>query len=114
MYIYTFVNVHIQKTYTNNRKTYTNTNSFLHNGVLCCAQSHSVSTLCDPMDCRPDTAPLSMGFSRQEYWNGLPFSSSGDLANSGMEPTSPVSPALAGRFFTTGHPQVKSEVLLPD
>ena len=34
-------------------------------------------------------APLSMGFSRQEYWSGLPFSSPGDLPNSGIEPRSP-------------------------
>ena len=34
-------------------------------------------------------APLSMGFSRQEYWNGLPFPSPGDLPNSGIEPRSP-------------------------
>ena len=42
--------------------------------------------------------PLSMRFSRQEYWNGLPFSSLEDLPRSGIEPTSP---ALAGGFFTT-------------
>ena len=46
-------------------------------------------------------APLSMGFSRQEYWNGLPFPSSGDLPNPGIELVSFVSPALAGGFFTT-------------
>ena len=34
-------------------------------------------------------APLSMGFSRQEYWSGLPFPSSGDLPNPGFEPWSP-------------------------
>ena len=34
-------------------------------------------------------APLSMGFSRQEYWNGLPFPSPGDLPNPGIEPGSP-------------------------
>ena len=41
------------------------------------------------------------GFSRQEYWSGLPFPSPGDLANPGIEPKSLRSPALAGRFFTT-------------
>ena len=46
-------------------------------------------------------APLSMGFSRQEYWSGSPFPSPGDLPDPGIQPTSPVSPALAGRFFTT-------------
>ena len=49
-------------------------------------------------------APLSMGFSRQEYWSELPFPSPGDLANPGIEPTSLASPALAGRFFTTASP----------
>ena len=38
-------------------------------------------------------APLPMGFSRQEYWSGLPFSSLGDLPNPGIEPRSPVSQA---------------------
>ena len=45
-------------------------------------------------------APLSMGLSREEYWSGLPFSPPGDLPNPGIEPTSPMSPALAGGFFT--------------
>ena len=49
-------------------------------------------------------APLSMGFSRQEYWSGLPFSSSGDLPDPGVESTSLVSPALAGGFFITVPP----------
>ena len=44
---------------------------------------------------------LSMGFSRQEYWSGLPFPSSGDLPDPGIEPASLMSPALAGGFFTT-------------
>ena len=44
-------------------------------------------------------APLSMGFSRQEYWSGLPFPSPGDLPNPGIEPVSLLSPALAARFF---------------
>ena len=46
-------------------------------------------------------APLSIGFSRQEYWSGLPYSPPGDLHNPGTEPTSLMSPALAGGFFTT-------------
>ena len=46
-------------------------------------------------------APLSMEFSRQEYWNGLPFPTLRDLSDIGMEPTSLAFPALAGRFFTT-------------
>ena len=46
-------------------------------------------------------AHLSTGFSRQEYWSGLPFPSPGDLPDPGVEPMSPV---LAGRFFTSGPP----------
>ena len=46
-------------------------------------------------------APLSVGFPRQEYWNGLPFPSPGKFPDLGIEP---VSPALAGRFFTTEPP----------
>ena len=46
-------------------------------------------------------APLFMGFSRQEYWNGWPSPPPGDRPDPGIEPTSPKSPALAGGFFTT-------------
>ena len=46
-------------------------------------------------------APLYMGFLRQEYWSGFPFPPPGDLPGPGIEPESLVSPALAGRFFTT-------------
>ena len=46
-------------------------------------------------------APLSMGFSRQKYWSGLPCLLPGNLPNPRIEPTSLISPALAGRFFTT-------------
>ena len=46
-------------------------------------------------------APLSMGFSKQEYWGGLPFSTPGHLPDPGVKPASLASPALIGRFFTT-------------
>ena len=46
-------------------------------------------------------APLSMGFSRQEYWSGLPCPSPEDLPNWGIEPVSLTSLELASRFFTT-------------
>ena len=46
-------------------------------------------------------ALLSMEFARQEYWSGLPCPLPGDLSNLGIEPASLMSPALAGRFFTT-------------
>ena len=41
-----------------------------------------------------------MGFSRQEYWSGLPFPHPGELPDPGIEPAVPVSPALTGGFFT--------------
>ena len=59
------------------------------------------SDFCDPMDCNPPGSSVH-GISRQEYWSGLPFPFPGDLPNPGIEPMSLVSPALAGRFFTTG------------
>ena len=49
-------------------------------------------------------APLIMGFSMQEYWSGLPFPTPRDLPNPGIERTSPLAPALAGRFLTTAPP----------
>ena len=49
-------------------------------------------------------APLSIGFPRQENWNGLPFPFPEDLPNPGIEPMYPVTPVLAGRFFTTEPP----------
>ena len=53
-------------------------------------------------------APLSMRFLRQEYWSGLPLLPPGDLPDPGMEPMSLVSPAMAGRFFTTEPPEKPS------
>ena len=47
-------------------------------------------------------APLSLGFPRQEYWSRLPCPPARDLPNPGIKPLSLTSPALAGRFFTTG------------
>ena len=49
-------------------------------------------------------APLSMGFSQQEYWSGLPFPSPRDLPDPGIKPVSPVTSALAGGLFTTEPP----------
>ena len=67
--------------------------------VLCCAkllQSCLTVTLWTITQVH-----LSMGFPRQEYWSGWPGPSPGDLPNSGIKPTSRMSPALAGGFFTT-------------
>ena len=49
-------------------------------------------------------APLSIGFSRQEYWSGLPYPAPGDLPDPGIKPVSLTSPALLGRFFATSAP----------
>ena len=56
-------------------------------------------------------APLSMGFSRQEYWSGLPFPSPGDLPNPGIEPRSPALQADALTSEPPGKPQVKVKSL---
>ena len=45
--------------------------------------------------------PMSIEFSRREYWRGLPFPAPGNLPNPGIEPMSFASPAVAGGFFTT-------------
>ena len=45
--------------------------------------------------------PLSRGFSKQEYWSGLPWPPPGDLPDPGIEPLSLMSPALEGKFLTT-------------
>ena len=56
--------------------------------------------LFDPMDYIACQAPLSMWFSRQEYWSELPCPSPGDLPNPEIQPMSSVSPVVTGRFFT--------------
>ena len=71
--------------------------------VPACSVAKSCLTLCDPVTVVRQ-APLSMGFYRQEYWSGLPIPLPGDLSNQGVEPTSPASPILAGRFFTAESP----------
>ena len=62
-------------------------------GAAAAAKSmQSFPTLCDPIEAAHQIPP-SLGFSRQEYWSGLPFPSPGDLPNSGIEPRSPALPA---------------------
>ena len=51
--------------------------------------AQSCLTLCVLMDCNPTGSSLSMEFSRQAYWSGLPFPSPGDLPDLGIEPGSP-------------------------
>ena len=71
---------------------------------LCVHVCSVVSALCDLMDCsRPGFCVL--GIPQQESWSGLPFPPPGDLPDTGVKSASPVSLALAGRFFTTAPPQ---------
>ena len=63
---------------------------------VCVLVAQSCPTLCDPRTVACLT-PLSMEFSRQEYWSELPFLTPGYLPHTGIEPESP---ALAGGFFT--------------
>ena len=57
-------------------------------------------------------APLSMGFSRQEYWSGLPFPPPGDLPAPGVEPESLMSPARAGSYFTPVPPNSEAHTYI--
>ena len=66
---------------------------------MCAKLLQSCLTFCEPMDL-PCQAPLSMGFSRQEYWSGLLCLLQGIFRKQGSNP-SLMSPALASRFFTT-------------
>ena len=56
--------------------------------------------------------PLSLGFSRQEYWSGLLCPPPGDLPDPGIKPTSLMSPALAGGFFTTSATYVGTKTFI--
>ena len=66
--------------------------------VLCCQSVVSDSVTPWTVACQ---APVSMKFSKQEYWSGLPFSTPGALLDPGIELASLAFPALAGRFVTT-------------
>ena len=56
--------------------------------------SHSVVSNSATLWMVAHQAPLSLGFSQQEYWNGLPFPSQGDVPDTRIEPMSPVSSVL--------------------
>ena len=71
---------------------------FLHVCMLSCHSGVQLFATLWTVACQ---APLSMGFSRQEHWSGLPGPPPGDLSNPGIEPTSLMSPPLAVGFFTT-------------
>ena len=64
------------------------------------ALTQSCLTLCNPRAVTHQ-APLSLEFSKQEYWSVVPFPTPEDLLDLGVEPVSSVSPALTGGFFTT-------------
>ena len=70
--------------------------------VLSCLSCVQLSAILWTVACQ---APLSMGFSRQEYWSGLPCPAPGHLPDLEIEPTSPVSICTAGGFFTTDPPE---------
>ena len=55
---------------------------------MCAKLLYSCLTLCDPMDYIAHQVPLPMGFSRQEYWSGLPCPPPGDLLTQGLNPES--------------------------
>ena len=72
--------------------------------VSVCAQSLShIQLLATPLPTVPQAA-LSMEFSRQEYWSGLPFPTPGNLPDPGIKTQSLVSSVLAGEFITTAPP----------
>ena len=73
-------------------------------GVHWCMLSHfSCVQLCATLWTVTHQAPLSLRFSRQEYWSALPRPPPGDLPDPGIQALSPASPALAGGFFTLSH-----------
>ena len=74
-----------------------------------CVPSHI--QLCDPMY-YSHQAPLSMGFFRQEYWDGLSFSTPGDLPDPGMEASTPRSPALAADSLPLASPGKSGDSIL--
>ena len=95
---------HLQKSFSepcfNPLKT-----SCLYSRVCTCVLSHfSRVWLFATLWTVAHQASLTMGFSRQEYWSGLPCPPPGDLPNPGIEPMSLKSPTLAEGFFTTSAP----------
>ena len=88
--------------------THTHTHIYIHTQT--CTYGHAQSICQVRLFATPWTiayqAPLSIDFSKQEYWSGQPFPTPGNLPDPdpGIEPASPVSLALAGIFFTTEPP----------
>ena len=82
---------------------------FVKEHSICKAQCAKLLQLClfETLWMVACQAPLSLGFSRQEYWSGLPYPPPGDPPDPGIEPRSLMSPALAGGLFTTSATLVK-------
>ena len=84
----------------------------LHDFYCCvCSVTQLCPTLFDLMDCNPPGSSVLGILQARMLENGLPFPPPGDLPNPGIETVSPVSPALAGRFFTP-EPLVKPKWVL--
>ena len=77
---------------------------------MCVLRACSVVSYSETPWAAAHQAPLSMGFSRQEYWYGLPFPSPGNVPDQGIKP---VSPALAGRVFIPEPPEKPRHHLIP-
>ena len=77
--------------------------------TCCCLVTKLCPTFLQPHRLVARQVPLSMGFSRQGYWSGLPLPSPGDLPDPGIKPASP---ALLGGFFTTDMFILKLKVVL--
>ena len=84
------------------------THACLH---VCMLSRFSRVQLCATLWTTACQAPLCMGFSRQEYWSGLPCPPPGDLPNPGIEPALPASPALQEDYLPTESPGLSHECL---
>ena len=74
-----------------------------HSKYVCAQLHHSCSTLCDPMDCSPPGSSVQ-GILQAKYWSELPCPPPGDLPDPGIEPMSPVSPAVQVNSLSTESP----------
>ena len=75
------------------------TNTHTHTNIAAAVQLLSHVQLFETLWTVVHQAPLSMGFTKQEYWNGLPFPPPGDLPNPGIKPVSPVSVMSPAKIF---------------
>ena len=73
---------------------------------VCVVCTHVCAQVCPALWTVAHQAPLSMEFSKQEYWSGVPFPSRGDLPHPRIKPLSPASPALIGDPLQQSHPGI--------